>query len=158
MPRDGTDIGGSGYDPVPLDYYVEPEWAVELLFDAVRFTGNILDPCCGRGTILKIALRRGHPVVGYDIAKRRKVARFPFIKKDFLAEPFAPSVINNIVVNPPFSYERGIAERVIRKAIGTVATGGKIDYCWAIWHRGRPVDSASIGFLRKKPERSKNKR
>ena len=33
----------------PSDFYVEPEWTVEALFDALRFKGPIHDPAAGYG-------------------------------------------------------------------------------------------------------------
>ncbi|MFN3749353.1 MAG: hypothetical protein ACK4SJ_11780 [Sphingorhabdus sp.] len=51
------------YPKSPLDWYVEPEWATEVLIEAERSVdswsgslddwGTVWDPACGMGTILK---------------------------------------------------------------------------------------------------------
>ena len=40
---------------------VEPRWAVDIMLDAVDFDGEVLDPCCGIGTIVSACLDRGIP-------------------------------------------------------------------------------------------------
>jgi len=111
-----------GYTPEPLDFYCEEQWVTDLLFDAEEFKGNIVDPCCGRGMILKAAMERGFDVRGFDIANRRDVlvADFPFEIMGFLDERHPVGECDNIIMNPPYSYQKGIAEVFIRYAL-TVA-------------------------------------
>jgi hypothetical protein len=40
------------YKPDDDDFFVEPEWTVDLLLDAEQFDGILLDPACGIGTIV----------------------------------------------------------------------------------------------------------
>jgi hypothetical protein len=46
----------SGYPRDQQEWYVEPRWCVELMLDQLErdgepFEGEVLDPCCGGGTI-----------------------------------------------------------------------------------------------------------
>ena len=41
------------------DWYVEPDWTVDLLLDALPQIDALHDPCAGRGTVVARALRRG---------------------------------------------------------------------------------------------------
>lgn len=87
----------------------------------------IFDPSCGRGNILDVAKRRGHPTIGLDLEDRvcplagtPVSARHRFAQGDFfrLRSPPRPggralSVINN----PPYSYKADICERYIRAVL-----------------------------------------
>jgi hypothetical protein len=61
----------SGYVYVDKGFYVEPRWVVRLLLDVEVFTGSVLDPCCGTGTIPSVCMERGiiH-AAGSDIVDR----------------------------------------------------------------------------------------
>ncbi len=80
------------------DWYVEPADCVHALFDAVQFTGAIHDPCCGGGTIPKVAAERGFNAAGSDI-KDRGSPNFIGVR-DFLADM---TWRDNIVSNPPYN-------------------------------------------------------
>lgn len=105
-------------EPEPFDWYIEPAWCHELLYQVESFEGEIVDPACGLGTGLKVAADRGHAVLGIDIVDRREHAVFPFPLRlgDFAERP----PINggeNFIGNPPFSYRPGIAEIYIRRCL-----------------------------------------
>src|SRR3990167_4044217 len=53
-----------------LDFYIEPDWTVDLLLDAEDFPATIWDPACGSGTIVKRCIARGLEAVGSEIADR----------------------------------------------------------------------------------------
>lgn len=81
----------------PQDYYVEPGWVSERLFQLEPFLGDIYDPACGRGTIMHSARLAGYKAHGTDL-----VARFKGCPtRDWLV----PSRLKdkNIVCNPPYS-------------------------------------------------------
>jgi hypothetical protein len=79
------------------DWYVEPPDCVHALFDAVQFIGSIHDPCCGGGTIPKVAMQNGYLATGSDIQYRG----FPVEKvQDFLTDY---TLRDNIVSNPPYN-------------------------------------------------------
>lgn len=92
----------SGYKRVEHDWYVEPSWTVEALLAVEKFTGSILDPHCGGGTIPSVCLRHGLDARGSDIEDR---GFGPVADVFGLTEP-----VDNIISNPPY----GIAERCIR--------------------------------------------
>jgi hypothetical protein len=73
------------------DFYVDPPWCSERLFEVEKFHGTIVDPCCGTGTIVKAAQRAGLKAIGRDISIRKS--------DDFFAECFS---VDNLVFNPPF--------------------------------------------------------
>jgi hypothetical protein len=55
-------------------HYVEPAWCSARLFQVVDFgppKAQVLDPCCGWGTILRSAAAAGYSPVGTDIIDRR---------------------------------------------------------------------------------------
>lgn len=90
----------------PDDWYVEPAWAVDALFDSVRFVGPIHDPACGGGTIPRVARERGFISTGRDIVDRG----FGQGGVDFLSDDTRRF---NIVCNPPFE----LAEKFVRHAL-----------------------------------------
>lgn len=113
----------------PLDWYIEPSRAVEQLFHAVDFGDDVIwDGCCGRGTVLEVASRYGHAVVGSDLQDRRRAyadfdfQSFPWSRLDVRQATRVPvSNLNgrtwSYVSNPPYGYQDGIAEAIIRHVI-----------------------------------------
>lgn len=112
----------------PLDWYCESQTAAGQIMDAIDFDNDlILDPTCGRGNLLDVAKRRGHPTVGIDLVERRCVVggslvseRHSFARGDFLklkAPPKTNGRALSIFCNPPYSYREGICERIIRHAL-----------------------------------------
>jgi hypothetical protein len=108
------------------DWYVEPAWCSERLFEAEPFERMVFDPACGIGTIVHSARRAGLTGMGSDIIER--VSDFPVA--DFLERDFMPPV-RNIVSNPPF----GIALEFVRKAL-EVASGKVAMLLPANWVQG----------------------
>ncbi len=102
MPRNRGYPRHSGYPRVGKDFYVEPRWLVNLLLDVEPFEGEVLDPCCGTGTIPSACLERGIPARGSDIVYRG----FGEVRDLFsIAAP-----VDNIIANVPYK----IAERCAR--------------------------------------------
>jgi hypothetical protein len=90
------------------DHYVEPAWCSARLFQVERFTGSIVDPACGWGTIVIQAIAAGYNAAGSDLVNRGwDSSRTP---SDFLK---SSAVFDNIVTNPPFD----IAPRFITHAV-----------------------------------------
>jgi hypothetical protein len=119
-------LNGAGkpgqYPRDPYDWYKEPPEAVEALFDALDFGGDLIfDPSCGSGNILDVAKRRGHLTAGADVIDRH--ARHPFQRGNFLLSSRFPGPHDralSIVNNPPYNYVDGIAEQFIHKALADV--------------------------------------
>jgi hypothetical protein len=105
MPRNSY-FHTSDYEPDPLEWLVEPRSCVDQFLDAEEFDGEVLDPCCGGGTIVAACLARGIPARGSDLVDRGfgEVCDFKSI-----TEP-----VENIVSNFPYSR----AEEFARHALG----------------------------------------
>ena len=88
------------------DWYVEPEWCSERLFETINFASEIIDPACGLGRIVFSARDAHHCAEGWDLVQRN----VGMVVRDFLTwrDPIA-----NIVSNPPF----GIAEHFVSHAL-----------------------------------------
>jgi hypothetical protein len=110
----------------PYDWYCESPRVVEQLIHGLarvgaRFASEdgvpdlIWDPCCGRGNVLDVAARYGHPTIGSDIIDRKP--RHRFLRANVLTQmtrtPSAPGRETSIISNTPYSYEADIAERIM---------------------------------------------
>ncbi|MDP2358668.1 MAG: hypothetical protein Q8M31_21795 [Beijerinckiaceae bacterium] len=100
----------------PHDFYCEPEWTSKRLFESEKFEGNVVDPACGTGRIVRAAIDAGLDARGYDLVKR---SAYCLDERDFLdwrwpnGEP-----VRNIVSNPPFKHCSARADfKFIRLAI-----------------------------------------
>lgn len=98
------------WDRDPLDWYVEPRWVSQRLFDREGFEGPIVDPCAGSGNIYKSAIRAGHKATAFDIK-----SRFPECKeRDFFTDRVSYS---NIVTNPPFHGSQEFVDLAIKRTL-----------------------------------------
>jgi hypothetical protein len=97
------------------DFYVEPAWVSERLFAVESFIGEVIDPCCGFGTVVEAARRARHCAEGWDIVDRgfsgTKVC-------DFLT---TSERIRYFVGNPPFNIARHFALHALALARHKVA-------------------------------------
>ena len=109
----------SGYPPEPYDWFIEDGWCWDLLFEQERFRGEIVDPCCGEGTVIARAMAAGYDSSGADLHDRRPfVADFRFRQLDFFGPRWdAPRCVDNVCFNPPYSYEKGMGARCIERAL-----------------------------------------
>lgn len=89
----------------PHDWYCEPAWTSERLFEMETFSGPVWDPACGIGTIPKSATAAGLHTNASDLIDRGYGYQLDFLSSD---DRFA-----NIVSNPPF----GIAEKFVSLAL-----------------------------------------
>lgn len=82
------------------DHYVEPEWCSRRLFEQEAFSGNVIDPACGFGNIVKSAQASNLDAIGYDIVRR---SDFCQVEQDFMSSEWqAVWRPDNIVSNPLF--------------------------------------------------------
>jgi hypothetical protein len=91
------------YEPVDNEYFREPRWSVERLFDNEPIKGSLHDPCCGGGTIVSAALDRGLKATGSDIYNWGFGEMKPV--HELIGE------FDNWVLNPPFSKIVDIVQR-----------------------------------------------
>jgi hypothetical protein len=109
----------SGRERDRLNWYVEPGWCVDALFDALPDLRALHDPCAGGGTIVDRALARGFRATGADIVDRAD-GRFPTL--DFLTDT---ATYPNLVTNPPYlPKEQGPA--FVKHALRRVVPGGHV--------------------------------
>ena len=103
----------SGYIREAHDFYVEPRWVVSLLLDVEQFDGEILDPCCGAGTIPSICMERGLAARGSD------VFHYGFgEKRDLFA---ITEQVDNIISNVPYQIAEKCARHMLTLARRKVA-------------------------------------
>lgn len=107
------------------DWYCEPTWCSARLFEEEAFEGNVIDPSCGGGNIIKSALSAVYSAYGYDIVER---SGFVERVQDFMSSDWAcPWPVDNIVSNPPFGLcdskggRVGYVELALRRAGRKVA-------------------------------------
>lgn len=117
-----------GADRHPWDWYVEQHWVTEVLLSQVQLETDVeyLDPFCGQGHIPQTLRAAGLKAYGTDIVQRTAEPFF-LCEHDFLGDQY--HLLEgldglSIVMNPPFSYQdgklvRGLAERIIRRALAT---------------------------------------
>lgn len=113
-------LGRRAYDRADADWYVDSPECTTALLDRVPFTGEIVDPCCGQGSVLVAARRAGLRARGSDIVQRAH-GRWPGADAiaDFLE---SDERVDNIVTNPPYGdTARQVLDRALRLARRNVA-------------------------------------
>jgi hypothetical protein len=90
------------------DFYPTPEWGTLALLKNEMLYGNILEPCCGDGSMSKVLEKTGLKVISSDLYDRG----YGFQKDIFdITETY-----DNIITNPPYN----IALEVILKSLSIV--------------------------------------
>jgi hypothetical protein len=98
------------------DFYVEPAWCSERLFQEEKFEGEVWDPACGIGRIVKAARGAGLSGIGTDLVDRG----FEYYTlTDFTVSGCDTAA--NIVCNPPFKLAEEFALRALKLAERKVA-------------------------------------
>jgi hypothetical protein len=105
----------SAYPRAKDEFYSEPSWVADALLDHLPLKA-LHDPCCGFGTIITAATRRGIRATGADIVDR---ACGLFSMRDFLSDE---TIYPAIVCNPPFK----IAATLIAHALTRVPDQGHV--------------------------------
>jgi hypothetical protein len=101
-------------------HYVEPAWCSRRLFEVEEFFGDIYDPACGWGTILKEARNFGYGISGSDIVDRRRhCLGSSFRKHDFLT--CHVRIRGSVVSNPPFDHVQEFCEHALDLGADKVA-------------------------------------
>jgi predicted RNA methylase len=111
------------------DFYPTPPEAVRALLSVEQFDGPIWEPACGDGAISRELEVYGHRVLSTDLINRG----FGQGGCDFLSSVTSTRImiehpeLRHVVTNPPYSYQRGIADKFVGQALRvTRATGGKV--------------------------------
>lgn len=98
------------WDRDPDDYYTEPAWVGEAIFARESFVGEVYDPACGSGRLVRAARAAGLQAWGGD--KVHRCVECDYVG-DFL---LWNGQVDNIACNLPF----GIADAFIKHALNVV--------------------------------------
>jgi hypothetical protein len=103
------------------DWYVEPQWCSRRLFEEEKFDGEILDPCCGWGRIVRAAIDAGYSAKASDIIVRPSGdAVVDRLKRQIDFRDLSGSVVN-IACNPPYSVLPTFTQSALKLARRKVA-------------------------------------
>jgi len=115
------------------DWYPTPEEVTEVLFPHVRIKGDVLEPCCGDGSLAKVIERHGHRVIATDLYYRGygdgHGERFDVLKLKELPAP-------NVITNPPFNIAKQIIEHLLSLQPDLLALVLKASF----WHAKSRMD------------------
>lgn len=100
------------FDRSDDEWYVEPRWVSDALFDVEKFDGGVWDPACGQGNIVQAALDADLRAFANDICPRWNMAGMD--DSDFMLSTVLRAP--NIVTNPPFG-RAILGEKFIRHAL-----------------------------------------
>jgi hypothetical protein len=101
-------------DKKGADFYPTPEWATELFLEKIKFTGDILEPACGNGSMSKVLEKYGYDVTSQDLHNRGYgEAGVDFLQTD--------KKFDNIVTNPPYNMAAEFLEKALDIANKKVA-------------------------------------
>jgi hypothetical protein len=98
------------------DWYVEPEWCSRRLFAEEAFLGEVWDPACGLGRIVRSALDAGYPIRASDVVFRQsndEAVDELKCQADFFTCD-CPS--DNVICNPPFAIAPAFAQHALKLA------------------------------------------
>ncbi len=99
----------------PENWYVEEAWCWDRLFDKLKFRPglDLIDPCCGKGTVVDAALRAGLRAWGSDIVPRwaPDAPAGRYAVRDFRVALQQPHAI--VASNPPFDHAEEIVEAAL---------------------------------------------
>jgi hypothetical protein len=124
------------------DHYVEPSWCSERLFQVEPFTGSILDPAEGFGTIVRAAKAAGYDANGSDLVDRGGGQVSDFFE--------SATVVDNIVSNPPFDQVHEFlvhALKLTRHKVAMICPTARLNA--ARWLKATPL--ARIWLLTPRP-------
>jgi hypothetical protein len=123
-----------------LDWYVEPPWVSRRLFEEEQFDGEILDPCCGWGRIVRSAIDAGYPVKASDVVIRPNGdAEVDGLKRQIDFRDLEGS-ITNVAANPPYSVLPGFTQsalKLARRKVAVVFPVARLNA--AHWIQGAPL-------------------
>lgn len=125
------------WDRSDEDWYVEPEWCSQRLFEEEKFSGAIYDPACGMGRILDSAENAGLTAFGIDLVDRRNGNGFV---ADFLND-LPIDDVENIVTNPPFDLIQPFycqAAKVATQKIAMICPTARLNAAHK-WLEGTPL-------------------
>ena len=136
------------FDRVPNNWYREPSWPAERLFQQESFAGIIWDGCCGGGTIPEAAKAAGLATFASDLVDRGYGAQ-----RDFLTEPAPIAPPFTVVTNPPHQKqsEQQFVERALELGADKVVILFQTSKMHAAWGWLIPCRLARVFLLTPRP-------
>lgn len=124
------------------DWYVEPRWVIERLFDAEPMEGRVWDGAAGGGQVVQVAREHGLKAFGTDI-----VSRGPGIFPQDFMKPSTKREAVNFVSNPPYKLCVGepgcFVDLALQRTTGVVALVLPNAWAWgskrASWLKTTPL-------------------
>jgi len=99
-----------------VDYYPTPPEATRALLAHETFTGTILEPACGDGSMSRVLAEVGD-VASSDLFDHG----FGTVGVDFVKSSFDIGAFDNVITNPPFKLAQAFAEKALVVAKRKVA-------------------------------------
>ena len=118
----GTSLSGTSMsrERVENDYYATPPESTVALLEREKFSGDILEPCCGEGHISEVLKDYGYDVISNDLIDRG----YGEFNEDYLKATELKAT--NVITNPPFKYAEEFIEKSLHDTTGKVAMFCKI--------------------------------
>jgi hypothetical protein len=152
-----TPVAAHNWQREKHEHYVEPHWTSERLFAEEKFEGPIWDPCCGFGRIPDAAVKAGLGAIGTDIVDRGRFARHAIdmegVRKVAMIFPTQRLNAAHWLRETPLARVWLMTPRPSMPPGYTIAAGekpggGKVDFCWLVWTKGR-VGPPDLRWLRR---------
>lgn len=150
----GTSLSGMSItrERVENDYYATPPESTIALLEREKFSGDILEPCCGEGHISEVLKDYGYNVISNDLINRG----YGETNEDFLNSDQLRA--NNIVTNPPFKYAKEFIEKSLEVTSGKVAMFCKVQLLEGLSRRemfeNTPLKTVYVFTKRQNPLRN----
>ena len=150
----GTSLSGMSVsrERVENDYYATPPESTIALLEREKFSGDILEPCCGEGHISEILKDYGYDGISNDMVDRG----YGEYNEDFLKSKSLTA--NNVITNPPFKYAKEFIEKSLEVTNGKVAMFCKIQLLEGVSRRemfdNTPLKTVYVFTKRQNPLRN----
>lgn len=150
----GTSLSGMSLtrERIENDYYATPPESTIALLKREKFSGNILEPCCGEGHISEVLKVEGYNVISNDLIDRG----YGEFNEDYLKTDKLKAA--NVITNPPFKYAKEFIEKSLQDTTGKVAMFCKIQLLEGVSRRdlfeNTPLKTVYVFTKRQNPLRN----
>ena len=150
----GTSLSGTSTSRkrVENDFYATPTESTIALLEREKFSGDILEPCCGQGHISEVLKDYGYEVISNDLVDRG----YGEYNEDFLNSTSLKA--NNVITNPPFKYAKEFIEKSLEVTHGKVAMFCKVQLLEGVSRRemfeNTPLKTVYVFTKRQNPLRN----